>query len=142
MSVCKRLKFYRKTVISTVLFTLAGYSVELTLKAKICDRLGIPNLFDLENPASAGMEGIGDVRRALKTHDLFVLMIYSGLKAKFDAEKSTSKELSATNSVLLGNWNESARYKPVGHFEPTDVLKSIELLKDNQNGLLQWINKN
>lgn len=27
-------------------FYLAGYSVELMFKAKICDRLGIPNLFD------------------------------------------------------------------------------------------------
>ena len=27
-------------------FYLSGYSVELMLKAKICERFGIPNLFD------------------------------------------------------------------------------------------------
>lgn len=38
-------------------FYLAGYSVELTLKAKICERLGIPNLFDETNTSTIQSRG-------------------------------------------------------------------------------------
>lgn len=61
-------------------FYLAGYSVELILKAKICERLGIPNLFDEKNTDANSIEGIGEIRKPLKTHNLFTLLIFSGLK--------------------------------------------------------------
>jgi len=65
-------------------FYLAGYSVELTLKAKICEKLGIPNLFDETNLDTNSIKGIGEIRKTLKTHNLFTLLIFSGLKIKFD----------------------------------------------------------
>ena len=65
-------------------FYLAGYSVELTLKAKICEKLGIPNLFDETNLDTNSIKGIGEIRKTLKTHNLFTLLIFSGLKVKFD----------------------------------------------------------
>ena len=45
-------------------FYLAGYSVELYLKAKICRVFGIPDLFDFDNKSS--IEGIGKVRSLVK----------------------------------------------------------------------------
>lgn len=39
-------------------FYLAGYSVELILKAKICERLGIPNLFDETNKDVNSIKGL------------------------------------------------------------------------------------
>ena len=123
-------------------FYLAGYSVELMLKAKTCERLGIPNLFDEKNKDVNAIEGVGEVRKALKTHNLFILLIYSGLKNKFDADKSADKTLIKVNSLLFGNWDENARYKPCGYMKESDVNVLINLLKDHENGLLSWIEKN
>lgn len=109
-------------------FYLAGYSVELMLKAKICERLGIPNLFDESDKTANAIEGIGEIRKAVKTHNLFTLLIFSGLKVKFDNDKAANKTLAKTNSLLFSAWDESARYKPCGHFKPADVNNLINLL--------------
>lgn len=121
-------------------YYLAGYSVELLLKAKICDRLGIPNLFD-DNNKSNLEKGMGEIRKILKTHNLFTLLIFSGLKVKFDSEKATNKELAKANSLLFNSWDENARYKPCGHMVDKDVEKLINLLSGT-NGILTWIEKN
>jgi len=122
-------------------FYLAGYSVELMLKAKICERLGIPNLFDETDANTNQIHGISDIRKTFKTHNLFTLLIYSGLKVKFDADKAKNKNLLKSNSLLFSNWNENARYKPCGHMKDKDVESLINLLAD-QNGILKWIEQN
>ena len=122
-------------------FYLAGYSVELTLKAKICDRLGIPNLFDETDASTNSIKGIGEIRKTLKTHNLFTLLIFSGLKNQFDSEKSTNIELAKANSLLFNAWDENARYKPCGHILDKDVEKLINLLSQ-PNGILTWIEQN
>lgn len=119
-------------------FYLAGYSVELTLKAKICERLGIPNLFDETNADANSIKGIGEIRKTLKTHNLFTLLIFSGLKLKFDIDKATNKELAKANSLLFNAWDENARYKPCGYMKSTDVEKLLNLLSSS-NGILSWI---
>lgn len=122
-------------------FYLAGYSVELSLKAKICERLGIPNMFDETNSDTNLIKGIGEIRKTLKTHNLFTLLIFSGLKVKFDNDKATSKELAKANSLLFNAWDENARYKPCGHMLDKDVEKLITLLS-GANGILTWIEQN
>jgi hypothetical protein len=122
-------------------FYLAGYSVELLLKAKICEKFGVPGLFDESDKDAGNTEGIGEIRKAVKTHNLFTLLIFSGLKAKFDADKEINKILSKINSLLFGVWSESARYKPCGYYKPKDVNDLITLLED-KGGILQWIENN
>jgi hypothetical protein len=122
-------------------FYLAGYSVELTLKAKICDKLGIPNLFDESNVDVNSIKGIGEIRKTLKTHNLFTLLIFSGLKVKFDNDKAKSIDLAKANSLLFNAWDENARYRPCGHMLEKDVEKLITLLS-GQNGILTWIEQN
>jgi hypothetical protein len=122
-------------------FYLAGYSVELILKAKICDRLGIPNLFDETNSDTNSIKGIGDIRKTLKTHNLFTLLIFSGLKIKFDNDKANNKELAKANTLLFNAWDENARYKPCGHILDKDVEKLLNLLS-GVNGILTWIEQN
>ncbi len=122
-------------------FYLAGYSVELMLKAKICERLGIPNLFDETDVTVNSMKGIGEIRKTLKTHNLFTLLIFSGLKVKFDIDKSTNKDLAKENSQLFNAWDENARYKPCGHMLDKDVEKLLNLLSGT-NGILSWIENN
>ncbi|MBK7959379.1 MAG: hypothetical protein IPK03_15570 [Bacteroidetes bacterium] len=121
-------------------YYLAGYSVELMLKAKICDRIGIPNVFD-DSSKSNSEKGMGEIRKTLKTHNLFTLLIFSGLKIKFDNDKASNKELAKSNSLLFNNWDENARYKPCGHIQKDDVEKLINLLS-GANGILQWIENN
>lgn len=122
-------------------FYLAGYSVELMLKAKICERLGIPNLYDETNQDANSIKGIGEIRKTLKTHNLFTLLIFSGLKVKFDSDKIKDRDLLKANSLLFTAWDENARYKPCGHMRKNDVEKLIDLLS-GFNGILKWIENN
>lgn len=122
-------------------FYLAGYSIELMLKAKICEHLGIDDLFD----DSSQIYGISEVRKAVKTHDIAVLLIFSGLRAKFDDAKSVSLILMETNSILFAAsgkclWSEQSRYQPCGSQMPESVGKLVNLLK-NEEGIVQWINQ-
>ena len=121
-------------------FYLAGYSVELILKAKICQRIGVPNIFD-EQSKNELNSGISIIRNSLKTHNLNVLLIYSGLKDAFETEKADNQVLFKTNSLLFGNWDEKCRYKPCGYMKSQDVENLIALLHD-ENGLLKWIEAN
>jgi hypothetical protein len=118
-------------------FYLAGYSVELMLKAKICVRLGIPNLF-----AEVGNEtrftGFKYLKEVVHTHNLYLLLVLSGLKMAFDDAKAKDKNLARANSLLFNCWDESARYKPCGHKDVKDVQKLLSLLGD-KGGLLEWI---
>lgn len=122
-------------------FYLAGYSVELMLKAKICERLGIPNLFDETDVSVNSIKGIGEIRKTLKTHNLFTLLIFSGLKVQFDIDKATNIELAKANSLLFNAWDENARYKPCGYMLDRDVQKLINLLSGS-NGIISWIENN
>lgn len=120
-------------------FYLAGYSIELMLKAKVCEYLGVDDLFD----ESSSIYGIREVRKAVKTHDIAVLLIFSGLRAKFDDAKSASLILMETNSILFvasGKclWSEQNRYQPCGSQKPESVKKLMSLLK-NEEGILKWI---
>lgn len=122
-------------------FYLAGYSVELMLKFKICERIGIPNLYDESNNNISNVKGLGEIRRFLKTHNLFVLLIMSGLKSKFDREKARDRNLTKANSLLFNNWSENIRYKPCGYMHASDVEDLLNLLK-GENGFLSWIENN
>lgn len=123
-------------------FYLAGYSIELMLKAKICQHLDIDDLFDTQ----CQIQGISEVRKAVKTHDIGILLIFSGLISKFDIAKSTDITLAEINSLLFTSsgrclWNEQIRYQPCGSQEPENVQRFISLLQ-HKEGLLQWIAKN
>jgi hypothetical protein len=119
-------------------FYLAGYSVELTLKAKICKHLDIDNLF-----ATSNMEGVGEIRRVAKVHDFAILFNLCGLGNQLKNAMSLDRQFKNNCSLLFQSdgWNESVRYK-TGHKTPSDVTRVINFLTDTQNGLLQWIENN
>lgn len=126
-------------------FYLAGYSVELMLKAKICDCFGIPNLF-AENGKDTDEQRhlikISDIRKSVKIHNLYQLLVYSGLKLKFDEDKADDRSLMKAASLLFKDWDENCRYSPIGTIQSKRVtLSLINALKDH-DGLLQWIEKN
>lgn len=119
-------------------FYLAGYSVELTLKARICRTFGIHGLFkDGFNEKLGGFE-LADLKKLLKTHNIFLLLVLAGLKVKFDNAKAQKLELMKFSSLFFSNWSEQSRYKPCGTMKPADVKALIDLL-DGKDGVLQWI---
>jgi HEPN domain-containing protein len=122
-------------------FYLTGYSIELMLKAKICEQLGVDNLFD----EACKIHGIREVRKAIKTHDISVLLIFSGLRKKFEIAKSENRVLERINVRLFHDsghciWSEQIRYQSVGSQIADNVQELVELL-NHEEGLLQWINK-
>ncbi len=104
-------------------FYLAGYSVELYLKAKICEVFGTPDLFAKTNKLE---EGIGTVRTAVKTHNLFVLLTFSGLKTKYNQLSDEQPKIFKNASYIMKNWSEEERYKanePLNHKKIENSLK-------------------
>lgn len=123
-------------------FYLAGYSVELMLKAKVCERFAIPNLFEQNDREQYVNQesSVSDVRKAVKTHNLWTLLLFCGLKEKFDKDKAKNKHLAKSNSLLFEMWSETSRYKPCGHYVDNDVKELIQLLSA-KGGFLEWIEK-
>ena len=121
-------------------FYLAGYAIELELKAKCCERLGVPNLFDFEGEDTSAnvFAGLSEIRRAFKTHDLQVLIVLSGLMADFALKGAEDENFYHVNSLLISKWNENCRYKQPGYCRPSDASKLVLYIQD-QNGMLQWI---
>jgi hypothetical protein len=119
-------------------FYLAGYSVELALKAKVCERICVPNLFDDANKEVNSIEGISDIRKVLKTHNLVVLLILSGLKDTFEEDAKANDKLMQSIILLFNKWNESARYNTVGFTKKENITRILNSLSGD-NGLLLWI---
>jgi hypothetical protein len=127
-------------------FYLAGYSIELMLKAKICEHWGVYNLFDTQ----CDIADIGYIRKTVQIHDIRLLFIFSGLRMKLqEALFLGNKELMELYGYLIAGtgkhenclWSEQVRYQPIGSKKPEDVTKLIELLQ-GERGLLKWIEQN
>ncbi len=124
-------------------FYLSGYSVELALKAKIARKLGVPNLFTSDEKGLKGIDGVASIRSVIKTHNLFTLLILSGLKEQFDIDKARQENvsLSLSNSLFFQKWSEQWRYMPCGSMGESECKKLLELLIDKK-GILEWIRAN
>ena len=98
--------------------------------------LNIDDLFD----DKCSLKKYFDGRNPFFSHDLNTLLVFSGLKRKFDEDKSENKVLFKTTSILLDVWSEKSRYD-IQPKKKQDVEDAIELL-NNKNGLLYCILKN
>ncbi|MEY4767979.1 MAG: hypothetical protein RL637_618 [Pseudomonadota bacterium] len=124
-------------------FYLAGYSVELMLKAKICEHWGIYNLFD----SQCDIAKIEYIRKAVQIHDIRLLFIFAGLRMKLqEALFLGNRELMELYGYLIAGtgkhenclWSEQVRYQAIGSKKPKEVIRLIELLQ-SERGLLKWI---
>jgi HEPN domain-containing protein len=93
---------------------LTGYSVELSLKARVCRTLrwaGYPQ-------TNAEFESL----RTFRTHDLDLLLRLSGcesrIKTKYFADWSS-----------VAQWRSDARYRPVGSAKESDARQMISAAK-------------
>ena len=125
-------------------FYLAGYSVELILKAKVCQHFKIDNLFDKNGCA---IQGISDLRKVVETHDINLLLIFSGLEREFNKARKhnsilrNSYQFFKASTGKQTDWNEQVRYLPINSKTEEDVKEFIALL-NNSNGILKWIEHN
>jgi hypothetical protein len=125
-------------------FYLAGYSIELMLKAKICEHFRIDNLF---NKQECSIQGISDLRKIVETHDINLLLIFSGLEEKIRRAKKGNIKLRKTYRFFTAStgdktdWNEQVRYLPINSKTEDNVKEFIDLLRDEE-GLLKWIEQN
>jgi hypothetical protein len=110
-------------------YYLAGYVVELSLKARICRVLGTENY-----PES------GKLSQSFKTHKLDDLLLLAGLERKFEQAKIANPTL-LTNWSLVTEWNEEFRYKPVGSSPRQRAQETIAALEDKNDGIFTWIKK-
>lgn len=121
-------------------FYLAGYAVELALKARITERLEMPWLFDESSTASADQfTGLGELRKLLKSHNILLLLAVAGLKPAYDRRKTQDKSFVKYKSLLEG-WNEGIRYQLPGTKSVGDAQSFLTFLT-GPNGFLQWIEK-
>jgi hypothetical protein len=106
---------------------LAGYAVELALKARICRLLRVK-----EYPLS------GEIGRAFKVHNLDQLKVLAGLSAEIHVDK---------NRELFNNWSKAVewdpeqRYEAPGKYDASSARILLESLKAKPNGVFTWLTK-
>ena len=116
----------------TVHVYLAGYCIELALKAAICKRMGTPNFFQTIRPETA---------RAFKIHNLEELITLAGLYTQFNERVNTNIQFGNNWSFIKTtiNWSEQLRYQMGKNQVETQMM--LLALTDTQNGILPWIKK-
>ncbi len=89
-------------------YYLAGYTIELFLKAKVCKTLNIDDLFD-ESPTKQKLKNEGTILKPYKVHDYEQLLILSGLYSDFQTELIGNTSFKVSWSIVSG-WSEKSRY--------------------------------
>lgn len=115
-------------------YYLAGYAVELLLKARVCKTLGIPDFFDFDSPAKKKLKNEREITRPFKSHDLLQLLFLSGIYNEFQTELENNQffELHWWSVV---KWNENARYSAgFGSGYVKDFVTSVK-------EIIVWIQK-
>lgn len=106
-------------------YYLAGYAVELALKARIASLFQPDAIPDLS------------FVKAIYTHRFDTLLSSAGLKAEFDQATKSDPQLAAY-FALASNWTEESRYAFWDAFA-ADAL--VEAVAEPTHGVFQWIKK-
>ena len=113
---------------------LAGYVLELALKACVCKRLGSSVYPPL-------LLGDGKLREGFFTHSLTDLIIVAGLTTAFSARIDEVDGLFGANynMVIVGGWSEKLRYRPLGTDRATEAEEFLNALDDPAHGVFTWL---
>lgn len=102
---------------------LAGYAVELALKARIC------RILDLAEYPDAG-----ELRRVYATHDLKQLLRLAGLERKLAARDS-----SFINSwAHMAQWNPERRYDAQGTATESDLRGILNIVDEVRKWIMKY----
>lgn len=104
-------------------YYLAGYSIELALKACVAKFISADTIPDKNLIAR------------VYTHNIGELLGLAGLKTEFDARKKADS-IFAANWGICSEWSPECRYKDMSAAETTFLLVAIS---DNSHGVLPWI---
>ena len=122
-------------------FYLAGYALELFLKARICKNLNIPNFYDFKNSKNWSLTDSIEKRinednlyKPFKVHNYLQLFILSGLYLEFKSELRTELALK-TDWQTVRDWDENSRYKDGKNKE--EVKSFIDSIKN----IVSWLRK-
>jgi len=110
---------------SSSAYYLAGYAVELALKACI-SKLFQPDII----PDKAFVQ-------AIYTHSLESLLNVAGLLPKFKEDAKKDLQFAAYWGIA-SKWNESSRYQL---WDPVTVATLIQSINDPKHGVFQWVKK-
>jgi hypothetical protein len=110
---------------SSSAYYLAGYSVELGLKACI-SKLIQPNVI----PEKAFVN-------AIYTHKLDNLLSVAGLLPQFNASVKTDTEFAAYWAVT-SKWTEESRYE---FWDPIAATTLLGAIQEPNHGVFQWVKK-
>ncbi len=111
-------------------YYLAGYSVEMAFKARICKVLGEEDFFEQAT------------FKDFKIHNLKDLLILSGLRRIFEDDKRRLPDLEDHWSLIQNVWSEQLRYEVIGNKSQQDTQALLNAISNPQKtGLLQWIQK-
>jgi HEPN domain-containing protein len=117
-------------------YYLAGYAVELLLKAKVCKTIGIQDFFDFSNPKKTklSVKNPDILYKPYKVHDPAQLLILSGIYSEFQDDSSKDVNLKKHWSIV-SKWDENSRY--LTGITDIDVKNFIISIKE----IMQWIQK-
>ncbi len=122
-------------------YYLAGYALELFLKARICTLINIPNFYDFENSKNWSLTDSKEKRviddnlyKPFKVHNYLQLLILSGLYLDFKNELAKNSSFINDWSVVK-DWDESFRYK-----SGKDIV-SVEAFINSSKNLIAWLRK-
>jgi hypothetical protein len=104
---------------------LAGYVVELALKARICRLLGVQN-YPAEPP------------QAFKVHSLAQLTMLAGLSTQIDATKNPALFNNWSHAI---KWNPEQRYEGPGKYNAHTAKLLLDSIRARPNGVLTWLSK-
>lgn len=113
---------------------LAGYSLELALKARVCA------LLDSDYP-------LEDPFRSFRTHSYETLLRLAGLEKILDQQKFLDAAFNSNWSTLVGTsgatrtegWSETWRYRSLGSVSDAEANRFISALEDEHSGVLTWL---
>ena len=104
---------------------LAGYAVELALKARICRLLKVT-----EYPLEAGT--------SFKVHDLEQLKVLAGLSAEVSVIKNIDLFNNWSKAVT---WDPEQRYQAPGKHTAVTAKVILDSIRAKPNGVLTWLSK-
>jgi hypothetical protein len=110
---------------SSSAYYIAGYAVELSLKACIA-KLVQPNVI----PDKAFVN-------AIYTHRLDSLVSTAGLLPDFNADIKANGQFAA-NWAVASKWTEESRYE---FWDPISAATLVTAIGDPQHGVFQWVKK-
>lgn len=108
-------------------FYIAGYALELQLKAKICEHFDLPDFYSQYVPKT-------DLSKTFLIHNLERLFLLSGLHAKFMAERIANTDFD-NHWGNVKEWTEKSRYNLIG----TQSLAETNIFLESIKIIIQWI---